>query len=157
MMLYPCGFLFCGVTLTRRHEVKDPKSNDYYKVSQLGRSLSRMLAPNFSASLELIFQVPVRVDTICAVGPCVINRIDVGGRIAHPFPIVQDENGHILPSSTLFVQCTEVLDAGALLRVELRCRPELFMFEPDPTAIEEERELELKQRGFRDAKGNEYA
>jgi hypothetical protein len=151
---YPCGFLLCGVTLTRRQEVTNPTSPDYYKVSQLGRSLSRMLAANFSVSLELRFDVSVRVDTICAVGPCVINRVEAGGRVVHPFPIATDALGNILPNPTLFVQCTEVLEAGSRLRVELRCRPDLFMFESDPVALEEERERE--QRGFRDAKGNEY-
>jgi hypothetical protein len=148
MKRYPCGFMMCGVCV----EDRNPNEAKAVKISQVARSVSRMMAERFTASIELRFLLPVRVDTICALGPCVITRADVGDRIVHPYPT--DEKGKSEP--TLFVLCTQVLQTGHALRVELLCRPELFAFECDPEALEEEVERDARERLFRDAKGVTY-
>jgi hypothetical protein len=152
MRLYPCGFFMAGVTAAPDNiDTADGNGRrPGVRISQIGRSISRMLADRFSSVLEMRFSVPVRVDTICALGPCTIERAEVGHHIAHPYPTIE----HGKPEPTLFVYCTRVLDAGERLLVQVRCRPELFMFDADPEALAEE--LEREQRAFRDAKGNEY-
>ncbi len=122
MILYPCGVMFMGQRLEPPRTDGNPRG---WEIHPSGRSLSRLVRARFRASLTFTFRETWKVETICCLGPCVLVEATLGSQIVYPYPQHSGDDG------TLYVIADRILEADHVMRIEVECRPQLFMLERD--------------------------
>lgn len=115
-LVYPIGVLILG----------QEKGEDG-SIYPFAHSVTRLTPARWVEPLRIQRKLDVKVETIIVLGPGLIDRIELQSMILYDRNRSQDEDGR------LFFAPYRVLSAEHPLIVNVRCSPDLFLFDaPDP-------------------------
>lgn len=121
MILYPISVLVLGKEL-REHEQTHGVPTSV--VEPFGHAISRLCPSGYSLRFEMVRNSICKVETLVAIGPALIERVEIGPVLAYDRHVAQDDG-------RLFFMPHRTLERIGLLVVHIRVRPELFMYEID--------------------------
>lgn len=132
-LVYPIGVLVLGRELRTRTDSESPFAAT---AMPFAHSVTRLTPARWIEPLRIVRNHPCKVETIVVLGPGLIDRVELQGVTLYDRHRSRDEDGR------LFFAPYRLLESGHPLIINVRCSPDLFMFDapsalPDTVAEDE--------------------
>lgn len=135
-LVYPIGVLVLGRELRPALDAELSVIRTAPEVEPFAHSLTRLTPARWVEPFRIVRDRTAKIETIIVLGPGLIDRIEMQGATLYDRHRSNDEDGR------LFFAPYRVLQSGHPLHINVRCSPELFLFDapsplPETTAEDE--------------------